>query len=149
MYHNCHHFTIGLSGWQLAARGVQMAINNRVEEAQDLLRVDSSCIHRQAGLCYLSFIVSWSLNFTSSLPSKASLSYSCLRDINSGLSCFDGEIHKEGKVLDCPTCKYFVLTGVWSGLLEEENGVGGKMRFYHNLRLYDRSIRKILEINFW
>ena len=48
----------GLAGWQLAARGVQMAINNQVEEAQDLLRVDSSCIHRQAGLCYLSFIVS-------------------------------------------------------------------------------------------
>ena len=51
----------GLSGWQLAARGVQMAINNRVEEAQELLRVDSSCIHRQAGLCYLTFIVSISL----------------------------------------------------------------------------------------
>ncbi len=49
----------GMSGWQLAARGVQMAINNRVEEAQELLRVDSSCIHRQAGLCYLTFIVSW------------------------------------------------------------------------------------------
>ena len=51
----------GLSGWQLAARGVQMAINNRVEEAQELLRVDSSCIHRQAGFCYLSFIVSLNL----------------------------------------------------------------------------------------
>ena len=48
----------GMSGWQLAARGIQMAINNRVEEAQDLLRVDSSCIHRQAGFCYLTFIVS-------------------------------------------------------------------------------------------
>ena len=48
----------GLEGWQLAARGVQMAINNRVEEGQELLKVDSSCIHRQAGLCYLSFIVS-------------------------------------------------------------------------------------------
>jgi len=46
----------GLEGWQLAARGVQMAINNRVEEGQELLKVDSSCIHRQAGLCYLSFI---------------------------------------------------------------------------------------------
>lgn len=48
----------GLAGWELAARGVKMAINNRVEEAQELLRVDSSCIHRQAGLCYLTFIVS-------------------------------------------------------------------------------------------
>lgn len=47
----------GMTGWQLAARGVQMAINNQVEEAQELLRVDSSCIHRQAGLCYLTFIV--------------------------------------------------------------------------------------------
>ena len=48
----------GLAGWQLAARGVAMALNNRVEEAQNLLRVDSSCIHRQAGFCYLTFIVS-------------------------------------------------------------------------------------------
>lgn len=52
----------GLAGWQLAARGVQMAINNRVEEAQNLLRVDSSCIHRQAGFCYLTFIVSQRLD---------------------------------------------------------------------------------------
>ena len=46
------------AGWQLAARGVALALNNRVEEAQNLLRVDSSCIHRQAGFCYLTFIVS-------------------------------------------------------------------------------------------
>jgi hypothetical protein len=45
------------SGWQLAARGVQLALNNRVEEAHNLLKVDSSCIHRQAGFCYLTFIV--------------------------------------------------------------------------------------------
>ena len=48
----------GLSGWQLAARGIQLALNNRIEDAQNLLRVDSSCIHRQAGFCYLTFIVS-------------------------------------------------------------------------------------------
>ena len=48
----------GLSGWQIAARGIQLALNNRIEDAQNLLRVDSSCIHRQAGFCYLTFIVS-------------------------------------------------------------------------------------------
>ena len=54
----------GLAGWQLAARGVALALNNKVEEAQNLLRVDSSCIHRQAGFCYLTFIVSKSnINF--------------------------------------------------------------------------------------
>ena len=48
----------GLSGWQLAARGIELALNNRIEDAQVLLKVDSSCIHRQAGYCYLTFIVS-------------------------------------------------------------------------------------------
>ena len=47
-----------MSGWQLAARGIKLALNNRIEDAQNLLRVDSSCIHRQAGFCYLTFIVS-------------------------------------------------------------------------------------------
>ena len=48
-----------MSGWQLAARGIKLALNNRIEDAQNLLRVDSSCIHRQAGFCYLTFIVSY------------------------------------------------------------------------------------------
>ena len=47
-----------MSGWQLAARGIKLALNNRILDAQNLLRVDSSCIHRQAGFCYLTFIVS-------------------------------------------------------------------------------------------
>ena len=50
-----------MSGWQLAARGIKLALNNRIEDAQNLLRVDSSCIHRQAGFCYLTFIVSLNL----------------------------------------------------------------------------------------
>ena len=50
-----------MSGWQLAARGIKLALNNRIEDAQNLLRVDSSCIHRQAGFCYLTFIVSYIL----------------------------------------------------------------------------------------
>ena len=31
-----------MSGWQLAARGIKLALNNRIEDAQNLLRVDSS-----------------------------------------------------------------------------------------------------------
>ena len=59
------------AGWQLAARGVALALNNRVEEAQNLLRVDSSCIHRQAGFCYLTFIVSILISiYSQSLQSK-------------------------------------------------------------------------------
>ena len=50
----CH----GTAGWQLAARGIQLALNNRVEDGIKLLRTESSCIHRQAGYCYLTFIVS-------------------------------------------------------------------------------------------
>ena len=45
-------------GWQVAYRGIQLALNNDVEEGQKLLRGDQSCIHRQAGYCYLTFIVS-------------------------------------------------------------------------------------------
>ena len=53
----CSTPTSGMSGWQLAARGIQLALNNRIEDAQSLLKVDSSCLHRQAGYCYLTFIV--------------------------------------------------------------------------------------------
>ena len=48
----------GMTGWQVAYRGIQLALNNEVEEAQKLLKGDSTCIHRQAGFCYLTFIVS-------------------------------------------------------------------------------------------
>ena len=48
----------GLTGWQVAYRGIELALNNQVDEAQKLLKADSSCIHRQAGFCYLTFIVS-------------------------------------------------------------------------------------------
>ena len=61
------------AGWQLAARGVALALNNRVEEAQNLLRVDSSCIHRQAGFCYLTFIVSILISIQFRKQSKQSL----------------------------------------------------------------------------
>ena len=53
-------------GWQLAARGVRLALNNRVEEAETLLRRragDELCegrVQAQAGLCFLTFMVSWS-----------------------------------------------------------------------------------------
>ena len=47
-----------VTGWQVAYRGIQLALNNEIEEAQKVLKGDSSCIHRQAGFCYLTFIVS-------------------------------------------------------------------------------------------
>ena len=52
----CHH--TGMAGWQVASRGIQLALNNRVEDAIKLLKTESNCIHRQAGYCYLTFIVS-------------------------------------------------------------------------------------------
>ena len=51
--------TEGMTGWQVAYRGIQLALNNEVEEALKLLKGDSTCIHRQAGFCYLTFIVSF------------------------------------------------------------------------------------------
>ena len=50
----CH----GLAGWQVACRGIELALNNRVEDGIKLLKTESTCIHRQAGYCYLTFIVS-------------------------------------------------------------------------------------------
>jgi hypothetical protein len=48
---------------------VQLALNNRIEEAQKLLKADSNCIHRQAGFCYLAFIVSL-LTLCTKVPQK-------------------------------------------------------------------------------
>ena len=46
-------------GWEVAAEAIKLALNNRVEDAQDLLdQSKASCVHRQAGYCYLAFIVS-------------------------------------------------------------------------------------------
>ena len=47
-----------VTGWKVAYRGIQLALNNQIEEAQKVLKGDSNCIHRQAGFCYLTFIVS-------------------------------------------------------------------------------------------
>lgn len=46
-----------LQGWQIASKCIQMALNNRVEDALKTLRSESKCVHRQAGYCYLTFIV--------------------------------------------------------------------------------------------
>jgi len=44
-------------GWEVAAEAIKLALNNRVEDAQDLLdQSKASCVHRQAGYCYLAFI---------------------------------------------------------------------------------------------
>ena len=52
-------------GWRLASRGVRLALNNRVEEAERLLRaraeedlLGGGCVQAQAGLCFLTFMVS-------------------------------------------------------------------------------------------
>ncbi len=54
------------SGWELAARGVRLALNNRVEEAERLLRgraevggmdPDGGRLQAQAGLSFLTFMV--------------------------------------------------------------------------------------------
>ncbi|XP_059088961.1 tetratricopeptide repeat protein 39C-like isoform X2 [Tigriopus californicus] len=43
--------------WHLAARGIQLALNNRVEDAQNLLKSDpANSIHSQAGYCFLTFM---------------------------------------------------------------------------------------------
>ena len=48
-----------LQGWELANRGIQLALNNRVEEAQKLLRGSGpGCMQSQAGYCFLTFMVS-------------------------------------------------------------------------------------------
>ena len=67
--HQCHHSLDPdmdeegneEAGWQLARRGIHRALNNEVEEAQDLLKaeVDSSgCPQAQAGFCFIAFMVS-------------------------------------------------------------------------------------------
>ena len=49
------------TGWQLARRGIHMALNNEVEEAQAMLKaaVDGTgCPQAQAGYCFIAFMVS-------------------------------------------------------------------------------------------
>eukprot|EP00095_Tigriopus_kingsejongensis_P011260 snap_masked-scaffold708_size108518-processed-gene-0.10 protein:Tk11260 transcript:snap_masked-scaffold708_size108518-processed-gene-0.10-mRNA-1 annotation:"tetratricopeptide repeat protein 39c" len=47
----------GEEGWHLAARGIELALNNRVEDAQNLLKSDpNNSIHTQAGYCFLTFM---------------------------------------------------------------------------------------------
>ena len=49
------------AGWQLARRGIHMALNNEVEEAQELLKAEadgSGCPQAQAGFCFIAFMVS-------------------------------------------------------------------------------------------
>ena len=49
----------GVAGWQIAADAIKMALNNRVDDAHVLLsHSKASCVHKQAGYCYLTFIVS-------------------------------------------------------------------------------------------
>ena len=52
----CHHER--LEGWQVASRGINLALNNRMEDGIKLLKTEPSCTHKQAGYCYLTFIVS-------------------------------------------------------------------------------------------
>ena len=53
------------AGWQLARRAIQMALNNRVDEAQRLLRSnlvgcpEEDGLQAQAGLSFLTFMVSF------------------------------------------------------------------------------------------
>ena len=51
----CHE---GLAGWQVASRGIELALNNRMEDGIKLLKTEAPCLHRQAGYCYITFIVS-------------------------------------------------------------------------------------------
>ena len=51
----CHE---GLAGWQVASRGIELALNNRMEDGIKLLKTETPCLHRQAGYCYITFIVS-------------------------------------------------------------------------------------------
>ena len=47
------------AGWQIAADAIKLALNNRVDDAHVLLsHSKASCVHKQAGYCYLTFIVS-------------------------------------------------------------------------------------------
>ena len=59
MNDECHE---GLAGWQVASRGIELALNNRMDDGIKLLKNESTCIHRQAGYCYLTFIVSMTEN---------------------------------------------------------------------------------------
>uniref|UniRef100_A0A0K2UP74 Uncharacterized protein n=1 Tax=Lepeophtheirus salmonis TaxID=72036 RepID=A0A0K2UP74_LEPSM len=42
--------------WLTATKGIKFALNNRVEDAQKLLKSDSKSIQLQAGYCYLTFM---------------------------------------------------------------------------------------------
>lgn len=57
-------------GWQVASRGIQLALNNRVDEAQKLLKSAAAAanaagyndggvaaLQAQAGFCFLAFMV--------------------------------------------------------------------------------------------
>ena len=49
------------AGWQLARRGIHLALNNEVEEAQEMLRAEAEgngCPQAQAGFCFIAFMVS-------------------------------------------------------------------------------------------
>ena len=49
------------AGWELARRGIHLALNNEVEEAQEMLRAEaesSGCPQAQAGFCFIAFMVS-------------------------------------------------------------------------------------------
>ena len=50
-----------VAGWELARRGIHLALNNEVEEAQEMLRAEaesSGCPQAQAGFCFIAFMVS-------------------------------------------------------------------------------------------
>ena len=54
------------TGWQLARRGIHMALNNEVEEAQELLKAEvdgSGCPQAQAGFCFIAFMVSTTMQW--------------------------------------------------------------------------------------
>ena len=73
------------SGWRLARRGVELALNNRVDEAQRMLRIEATqprdqtasarlaSLQAQAGLGFLTFMVS-----SGQIRSRASF-YNCER----------------------------------------------------------------------
>ena len=49
--------TSSLPGWQVAARGIDLALNNRVDAAHKLLE-GTDGIQARAGVCFLAFMVS-------------------------------------------------------------------------------------------
>ena len=54
------------TGWQLARRGIHMALNNEVEEAQEMLKAEvdgSGCPQAQAGFCFIAFMVSTTMQW--------------------------------------------------------------------------------------